>query len=149
MTASAPIPSGGTRGPRGGALAALTAALLAFATACGSGSPTSRPLDNTGINAEPGEKFTLTVTENPSARRTWHLVDPQPDSSVLVSHGSRRVDSDEYEDQPGSNIPTVFTFEAKGKGTTQFTLLQCFKTCDAGADSPDAPERITYTVTVG
>ncbi|MFE5207412.1 protease inhibitor I42 family protein [Streptomyces sp. NPDC056600] len=128
---------------------AAAAALLVLATACGSGSPTSRPLDNTGINAEPGEKFTLTVTENPSARRTWHLVDPQPDSSVLVSHGSRHVDADEYKDQPGSNIPTVFTFEAKGKGTTQFTLLQCFKTCDAASDSPDAPERITYTVTVG
>ena len=61
----------------------------------------------------------------------------------------------------------TFTFEAKGRGTTRFTLLHCtFTTCQgntssrppattgpsatpsAGAGPSQAPERITYTVTV-
>ncbi|MFF8912930.1 protease inhibitor I42 family protein [Streptomyces sp. NPDC015032] len=164
------------RGSRGGA-AIAAAALLALATGCGSGtdeptdgstSTASRPVKDTSITAEPGERFTLTVDQNASTREYWYLVDPEPDSSVLVSRGQDYASNSGDEPLPGAGGRLTFTFEAKGKGTTRFTLLHCtFSTCQGntstlppettgpsatpttGAASPSqAPERITYTVTV-
>ncbi|MEU9592944.1 protease inhibitor I42 family protein [Streptomyces sp. NPDC048193] len=166
-----------------GGVAFAAAALLALATGCGSGGDaggddpaggfdgtSSRPVDDTSITAEPGERFTLTVDQNASTREYWYLVGPAPDSSVLVGRGRDYASSDTG-DEPadGAGGRLTFTFEAQGKGTTRFTLLHCtFTTCrgntstrppgTAGpsatpstgpsASSP-APERITYTVTVG
>ncbi|MER5359562.1 protease inhibitor I42 family protein [Streptomyces sp. NPDC002785] len=164
------------RGSRGGAAIAV-AALLALATGCGSGtdeptggstSTASRPVKDTNITAEPGERFTLTVDQNASTREYWYLVDPEPDSSVLVSRGRDYASDSGNEPVDGAGGRLTFTFEAKGKGTTRFTLLHCtFTTCQGntstlppettgpsatpttGAASPSqAPERITYTVTV-
>ncbi len=159
------------------ALAAL--ALLSLATGCGPGSgdpaagpspATSRPVEDTAISAEPGERFTLTVPQNPSTREFWYLVDPRPDSAVLVSRGRQTAAAagDGEQPMPGAAGRLTFTFEAKGKGTTRFTLLHCtFSTCQGNTATlpPDtsrpsaapstatatptrAPERITYTVTV-
>ncbi|WP_234435887.1 protease inhibitor I42 family protein [Streptomyces sp. NRRL S-813] len=169
------------RGSRGGA-AIAAAALLALATGCDSGTdepaggststashPTSRPVKDTSITAEPGERFTLTVDQNASTREYWYLVDPKPDSSVLVSHGQDHASDSGDEPEPGAGGRLTFTFEAKGKGTTRFTLLHCtFTTCQGNTSTrpprttgPSAtpttgeatpsqvPERITYTVTVG
>ncbi|WP_103517171.1 protease inhibitor I42 family protein [Streptomyces sp. SM10] len=164
------------RGSRGGA-AIAAAALLALATGCGSatdepagGSPrtTSRPVKDTTITAEQGERFTLTVDQNVSTREFWYLVDPAPDSAVLVSRGRDHASDSGDEPVAGAGGGLTFTFEATGKGTTRFTLLHCtFTTCQgntstqppettgpsatptAGAASPSpTPERITYTVTV-
>ncbi|MER7108629.1 protease inhibitor I42 family protein [Streptomyces sp. NPDC000229] len=168
------------RGSRGGA-AIAAAAVLALATGCGSGTdepaggstgtasrPTSHPVKDTSITAEPGERFTLTVDQNASTREYWYLVDPMPDSSVLVSRGQEYASGSGDEPVPGAGGRLTFTFEAKGKGTTRFTLLHCtFTTCQGntstqppvttapsatpttGAGTPSrAPERITYTVTV-
>lgn len=171
------------RGSRGGAAIAATA-LLALATGCGSDTDepaggststashaTSHPVKDTSITAEPGERFTITVDQNASTREYWYLVDPEPDSSVLVSRGEHYASDSGDEPMPGAGGRLTFTFEAKGKGTTRFTLLHCtFSTCQGntstvppattgpsatpttGAATPSpsqAPERITYTVTVG
>ncbi|MEU8485825.1 protease inhibitor I42 family protein [Streptomyces sp. NPDC048641] len=162
--------------------------LLALATGCGSGTdepaggstssarhpsgatgrPTSHPVKDTSITAEPGERFTLTVDQNASTREYWYLVDPEPDSSVLVSRGWEDASDSGDEPVAGAGHRLTFTFEAKGKGTTRFTLLHCtFTTCQGNTSSlpPEttgpsatpttgtatpskAPERITYTVTV-
>ncbi|NUK58523.1 protease inhibitor I42 family protein [Streptomyces lunaelactis] len=165
------------RGSRGGA-AIAAAALLALATGCGSGTDepadgststtTSHPVKDTSITAEPGERFTLTVDQNASTREYWYLVDPEPDSSVLVSRGQDYASDSGDTPVPGAGGRLTFTFEAKGKGTTRFTLLHCtFTTCQGntssrppettgpsatpttGAATPSqAPERITYAVTV-
>ncbi|MFE6844565.1 protease inhibitor I42 family protein [Streptomyces sp. NPDC057686] len=163
------------RGSRGGA-AVAAAALLALATGCGSATgtgesargSTSRPVKDTSITAEPGERFTLTVDQNASTREYWYLVDPEPDSTVLVSRGHVYASDSGDEAVVGGGGRLTFTFEAKGKGTTRFTLLHCtFTTCQgntstrppettgpsatptAGAATASrAPERITYTVTV-
>ncbi|MEU9165068.1 protease inhibitor I42 family protein [Streptomyces sp. NPDC048424] len=161
------------RGGRGGA-AIAAAALLALATGCGSGideqagGSTSRPVKDTSISAEPGERFTLTVDQNASTREYWYLVDPEPDSSVLVGRGQVYASDSGAEAGVGAGGRLTFTFEAKGKGTTRFTLLHCtFTTCQGntstrppettgpsatpttGETTPSpAPERITYTVTV-
>lgn len=174
------------RGSRGGA-AIAAAAVLALATGCGSGTdeptggststasrPTSHPVKDTSITAEPGERFTLTVDQNDSTREYWYLVDPEPDSSVLVSRGQDYASDSGDEPVPGAGGRLTFTFEAKGEGTTRFTLLHCtFTTCQdntstrppettapsatpttsgapttSAAPPSQAPERITYTVTV-
>ncbi|MBL1086042.1 protease inhibitor I42 family protein [Streptomyces actinomycinicus] len=182
------------RGSRGGA-AIAAAALLALATGCGPGTdepaggstntantppstasrptstasrPTSHPVKDTSITAEPGERFTLTVDQNASTREYWYLVDPKPDSSVLVSRGQDYTSDSGDEPVAGAGGRLTFTFQAEGKGTTRFTLLHCtFTTCPdststlppgttgpstgpaTGAATPSkAPERITYTVTV-
>ncbi|MEU6592125.1 protease inhibitor I42 family protein [Streptomyces sp. NPDC046881] len=163
------------RGSRGGAAVAAVA-LLALATGCGSGtdepaggspSTVSHPVKDTSIDSRPGERFTLTVDQNVSTREYWYLVDPKPDSSVLVSRGQKYASDSGDEPVPGAGGRLTFTFEAKGKGTTRFTLLHCtFTTCQgntsgrppattgpsatpsAGAGPSQAPERITYTVTV-
>ncbi|MET9451946.1 protease inhibitor I42 family protein [Streptomyces cinerochromogenes] len=169
------------RGSRGGAAFAATA-LLALATGCGSGTddpagdptgtashPTSHSVKDTSITAKPGERFTLTVHQNASTREYWYLVDPKPDTSVLVSRGRAYASDSGDEPMDGAGGRLTFTFEAKGRGTTRFTLLHCtFSTCQGntstlppattgpsatpttGAAGPSqAPERITYTVTVG
>ncbi|MEV1022860.1 protease inhibitor I42 family protein [Streptomyces sp. NPDC050264] len=153
-------------------------ALLALATGCGSdtddpaggstGRTTSHPVKDTSITAAPGERFTLTVDQNASTREYWYLVDPKPDSSVLVSRGHDAASDSGGEQAPGAGSRLTFTFEAKGEGTTRFTLLHCtFTTCQGntsarppettgpsatpttGASAPaQAPERTTYTVTV-
>lgn len=132
-------------------------------------------MEDTGITAEPGERFTLTVDQNVSTREYWYLVGPEPDSSVLVSRGQEYASDSGDEPVPGAGGRLTFTFEAKGKGTTRFTLLHCtFTTCQgntstrppettgpsatpttggapatSAAPPSQAPERITYTVTVG
>ncbi|MDX3685412.1 protease inhibitor I42 family protein [Streptomyces sp. AK04-4c] len=164
-------------GSRSGA-AIAAAALLALTTGCGPGAdgpaggspgpadgPTSYTAKDTDITAEPGERFAVTVDQNASTREYWYLVDPEPDSSVLVSRG--REHASDSGDGAGAGGRLAFTFEAKGKGVTRFTLLHCtFTTCQgntselppettAPSDAPateatpsQAPERITYTVTV-
>ncbi|MFG2715110.1 protease inhibitor I42 family protein [Streptomyces goshikiensis] len=160
------------------------AALLALVTGCGSGTgepaggatsststasrPTSRQAKDTNITAEPGERFTLAVGQNASTREYWYLVDPEPDSSVLVSRGQVYASDAGDAAAAGAGGRLTFTFEAKGKGTTRFTLLHCtFTTCQGntstvppattgpsttpttGATTPSqTPERVTYTVTV-
>ncbi|MFD5617005.1 protease inhibitor I42 family protein [Streptomyces yangpuensis] len=169
--------AGTFRGSTTGAVIGAAAVLAAFAvlTGCGSGTgeqaagtTTSRPVKDTSITAEPGERFTLTVDQNASTREYWYLVAPEPDSSVLVSRGQVHASYAEGEAAAGAGGRLTFTFEAKGRGTTRFTLLHCtFTTCQGntstlppGATEPSAtpatgtatpspaPERITYTVTV-
>ncbi|MET9427094.1 MULTISPECIES: protease inhibitor I42 family protein [unclassified Streptomyces] len=163
------------RGSRGGA-AIAAAALLALTTGCGPGTDepaggartVDHPVKDTTIDAKPGERFALTVDQNVSTREHWYLVDPKPDSSVLVSRGQEYASDSGDEPVAGAGGRLTFTFEAKGKGTTRFTLLHCtFTTCQghtstrppattgpsatptAGSATPSpAPERITYTVTV-
>ncbi|CAM5646177.1 hypothetical protein SCANM63S_10235 [Streptomyces canarius] len=103
------------------------AALLALATGCGSGTgepaggststagrPTSHPVKDTSITARPGERFTLTVDQNASTREYWYLVDPAPDSSVLVSRGRDYASDSGDEPVDGAGGRLTFTFEAKG-----------------------------------
>ncbi|MEU6242184.1 protease inhibitor I42 family protein [Streptomyces sp. NPDC047024] len=115
-------------------------------------------MTDTSISAEPGERFTLTVDQNASTREYWYLTGPEPDSSVLVSRGRPYTRDSADETAPGVGRQLTFTFEAKGRGTTRFTLLHCtFTTCRGNTSTrPPAttgpgtsPERIVYTVTVG
>lgn len=161
-----------SRRAAGVAATALCAIVPMFVTGCASGSdedvnePTSHPTQDTGITAEVGERFTLSVPENASTRQHWYLVDPKPDGSV-VRNSDRRYESADDGKTVGGDGTLVFTFEATGKGSTRIVLLHCtFPTADAKAcggggasaapstaspspSTPPEPERVTYTVTVG
>ncbi|KOX02488.1 hypothetical protein ADL04_12560 [Streptomyces sp. NRRL B-3648] len=148
-----------------------------MATGCGSGtgepaggstSAANHPVRDTSISARPGERFAITVHQNASTREYWYLVGPRPDSSVLAGRGRDYASDSGDKPVDGAGGRLTFTFEAKGKGTTRFTLLHCtFTTCQGNtADRPPAttgpsatpsaatagpspaPEHITYTVTV-
>lgn len=169
------------RGDRGGAAVAAVALLALAAAGCDSGGDdpdggssgvTSHSVKDTSITAEPGERFSLTVDQNASTREYWYLVDPGPDGAVLADRGKEYASDSGDEPTPGAGGKLTFTFEAKAKGTTRFTLLHCtFTTCQGNTSaqppastgpsatptagtasstpSPSpAPERITYTVTV-
>ncbi|MFJ7147587.1 protease inhibitor I42 family protein [Streptomyces sp. NPDC100445] len=85
---------------------------------------------DTGITAAPGERFTLTVDQNASTREYWYLVGPRPDSAVLVSRGRHYASETGDEPAAGAGGRLTFTFEAKGRGTTRFTLPhRTFTTC--------------------
>ncbi|MEU9398802.1 protease inhibitor I42 family protein [Streptomyces sp. NPDC048242] len=115
-------------------------------------------MTDTSISAEPGERFTLTVDQNASTREYWYLAGPEPDSSVLVSRGRSYARDSADETAPGVGRQLTFAFEAKGRGTTRFTLLHCtFTTCRGNTSTRppattgpgESAERMTYTVTVG
>ncbi|MEW2131072.1 protease inhibitor I42 family protein [Streptomyces sp. NPDC005435] len=130
--------------------------------------PVSHPVEDTSISARPGERFTLTVDQNASTREYWYLVGPGPDRSVLADRGRAYAPDPGGGTASGAGRRLIFTFEARGSGTTRFTLLHCtFTTCrgntatrppaptaapatpDPGETTPSgSPERITYTVTV-
>ncbi|GLX19656.1 protease inhibitor I42 family protein [Streptomyces lavendulae] len=144
------------RRSRGGAaIPAITvAAVLALTAGCDSGvgasggRATSRPVKDTSITAEPGERFTLTVGQNASTREYWYLVDPEPDRSVLLSRGQAYAADSGAEKTAGAGGRLTFTFEAKGKGTTRFTLLHCtFTTCQGNTAS--LPPATTGPATTG
>ncbi|WP_306188904.1 MULTISPECIES: protease inhibitor I42 family protein [unclassified Streptomyces] len=93
-------------------------------------------MKDTSITAEPGERFTLTVDQNASTREYWYLVATKPDSSVLVSRGQDYAPDSGDEPEPGAGGRLTFTFEAKGKGTTRFTLPHCtFTTCQGNTST--------------
>ncbi|WP_051865733.1 protease inhibitor I42 family protein [Streptomyces griseus] len=146
------------------AAGAVVVALIASSAGCTSNAdaPTSHPTEDTAITATVGERFTLTVTENASTRSHWYLTDPEPDSAVVRTRGRHTESTSDDERIAGEDSRLTFTFEATGKGTTEIVLTHCTlsTTCDTGeaeaaptpatgAPTLSAPERLTYTVTVG
>ena len=149
---------------RGAAGIGAAAALIASSAGCTSDAdaPTSHPTQDAAITATVGERFTLTVTENASTRSHWYLTDPEPDSTVVRTRGQHTEPASDDEKTVGGGSRLTFTFEAAGKGTTEIVLMHCTlsTTCDTaeagaaptpttGAPTLSAPERLTYTVTVG
>ena len=136
--------------------------LLALVTGCGAGDggPTDHPMSDTRFSAGVGERFTLTVKENPSTGERWYLSAPRPDTSVVRERGQRYKADSHSKDVVGSGGRRVFTFEAVGKGSTRIVLLHCpVHACNGDSASPapqttapsastPATNSITYTVTV-
>ncbi|MFD4736862.1 hypothetical protein ACFWNQ_05730 [Streptomyces virginiae] len=76
---------------------------------------------------------------------------PEPDSSVLVSRGQVYASDSGAEAVPGGGGRLTFTFEAKDRGTTRFTLLHCtFTTCQGNtATRPPETTGPSTTATAG
>ena len=135
------------------ALAAAAALVVALVlAACGSADGAPPPVygaDDTDIEVDEGQRFAITLEENPSVGDDWVVQgEPDPDVAALV-------DTDYDADAPdmiGSGGARTFTFEADGAGETTIVLHNCFR-CNADGETPaedqQYAETLTYDVRVG
>lgn len=121
-----------------------------------SASPTPSPTPETVFVAKhsdaevaPGETFSLKIRINPGAGYDWELVDPQPDSAVVVKTGQREeADSPE---RMGSHGYLFLDYRAKSEGSTEVHVRRnCFacggeeeKAAKAGKKGPETVFHIT------
>ncbi|MEU2723660.1 protease inhibitor I42 family protein [Streptomyces smyrnaeus] len=121
-----------------------------------SASPTPSPTPETVFDAKhtdvevaPGKTFSLKIRINPGAGYDWELVDPQPDSAVVVKTGQREeADSPE---RMGSHGYLFLDYRAKTEGSTEVHVRRnCFacggeeeKAAKAGKKGPETVFHIT------
>lgn len=145
-----------TRGPlRAAALAAVLAAGL---TACGQDGPSGpdrgRVLgaEERSVSLAVGERFTIAVRDNSSVGDRWSVAAPQPDAAVAALVAEKLDLPAESKTSDGVGGTRFYTFEAKGRGTTAVTLLNCFRSyCNLPAPSEENRNMVvrnTYPVTV-
>lgn len=122
------------------ALTTLTAlTVLTVLTGCGLLGPSTYDTDETAIEADSGEKFTLSVPSNSSLGEHWYVAEPKPAARVLRAAGEDR-------ENPGGDAigagggRQLFHFKAVGRGSTTIRLIHCpVGSCiDKGEDSATA-----------
>lgn len=141
--------------------AALAAVLAAGLSACGQDTRAARNGPERGrvlgaqersVDLAVGERFTVAVPDNTSAGDRWSVVDPRPDAAVAALADERLDLPEKSKTSDGVGGTRFYTFEAKGRGTTAVTLLNCFRSyCNLPAPSDENRKlvvRNTYTVTV-
>ncbi|MFF2542789.1 protease inhibitor I42 family protein [Kitasatospora sp. NPDC058063] len=142
-------------------LGVLAAVLAAGLTACGQDATATRSGPERGrvlgaqersVDLAVGERFTVAVPDNTSAGDRWSVVDPRPDAAVAALADERLDLPEKSKTSDGVGGTRFYTFEAKGRGTTAVTLLNCFRSyCNLPAPSDENRKlvvRNTYTVTV-
>lgn len=133
---------------------AVFVAFVAFVTSCtvtreGDPNPGERPstreftLDDTRIEVEPGESFTIAVEDNASVGDDWSM-SGKPDAAVVTTGGDHYV-ADSEEDTVGGGGTRYFEFEARAAGTTSVELFNCYRGCD----TPDGERRYEIAIEVG
>ncbi|MEW9515321.1 protease inhibitor I42 family protein [Streptomyces tubercidicus] len=119
---------------------ALTTLLaLTTLTGCGLLGPSTYDTDETAIEADSGEEFTLSVPSNDSLGEEWYVAEPKPAARVLRAAGEDRKN-------PGGEAigadggRQLFHFKAVGRGSTTIRLIHCpVGSCiDKGEDSATA-----------
>ncbi|MEU4967108.1 protease inhibitor I42 family protein [Streptomyces smyrnaeus] len=104
---------------------------------------------HTDVEVAPGETFSLKIRINPGAGYDWELVDPQPDSAVVVKTGQREeADSPE---RMGSRGYLFLDYRTKAEGSTEVHVRRnCFacggeeeKAAKAGKKGPETVFHIT------
>ncbi|MFF8788025.1 protease inhibitor I42 family protein [Streptomyces sp. NPDC015125] len=163
------LPNAALRRVLAPALTALTAftafTALTVLTGCGLLGPATYDPDETAIEADAGEEFTLSVPSHASLGERWYVAEPKPASGVLRATGEEQENSGSDADgaDGGSQL---FRFKAVARGSTRIRLIHCpVHACvDKGDDSATAspppptgstaapassrPTYHTYTVTV-
>ncbi|MEU5211511.1 protease inhibitor I42 family protein [Streptomyces sp. NPDC020742] len=141
------------------ALTTLTA--LAALSGCGLFGPATYDTDETAIEADTGEEFTLSVPSSPSLGERWYVAPPKPDAAVLRAVGEEQQNSGSDADGAGDGSQ-LFHFKALRPGSTKIRLIHCpVHACvdqgDSATASPapptgsptsDRPTYHSYTVTV-
>ncbi|MER7767086.1 protease inhibitor I42 family protein [Kitasatospora sp. NPDC096140] len=134
---------------------ALSVVLAAALTACGSDGPDrGRVLraDERAVSLAVGQRFSIAVRDNASAGDSWSIEAPRPDAAVAVEVDERVDLPEEARTADGAGGTRYYTFEAKGRGTTAVTLLDCYRgLCHRPALGDEDRKRVvhdTYTVTV-
>ncbi|MEU1788002.1 protease inhibitor I42 family protein [Streptomyces sparsogenes] len=111
----------------------------------------SKTLDRTEgpITVKAGERFSIALRQNISARADWSLAEPRPSAAVLRKVGESSYQTAREKELVGGGHTKYFTFEALKAGDTRIVFANSFGTDkSAGGYSPDLPRTITYRVTV-
>ncbi|MFI1496202.1 protease inhibitor I42 family protein [Streptomyces platensis] len=120
---------------------AVTPALTALTTLTGCGliGPSTYDTDETAIEADSGEEFTLSVPSNASLGERWYVAEPKPAARVLRAAGEDQEGSGSEADGAGGGSQ-LFRFKAVGRGSTTIRLIHCpVHACiDQGNDSATA-----------
>ncbi|MDT0548849.1 protease inhibitor I42 family protein [Streptomyces lonegramiae] len=111
----------------------------------------SKDLDRTEgpITVKSGERFSIAMRQNISARADWSLAEPGPSAAVLRKAGESSYQTAREKELVGGGSTKYFTFEAVKAGQTRIVLANSFGTDkSAGGYSPTLPRTVTYQVTV-
>lgn len=111
----------------------------------------SKDLDRTEgpITVKRGERFSIAMRQNISARADWSVAKPGPSAAVLRKVGESSYQTAREKELIGGGHTKYFTFEALKAGQTRIVLANSFGTDkSAGGYSPDLPRTVTYRVTV-
>ncbi|UKY54693.1 protease inhibitor I42 family protein [Streptomyces inhibens] len=144
--------------------ALTTLTVLTALTGCGLIGPATYDTDETAIEADSGEEFTLSVPSNASLGERWYVATPKPAAGVLRATGEDQENSGSEADGAGGGSQ-LFHFKAVGQGSTRIRLIHCpVHACIDKGDSATAspppppgstaapassrPTYRTYTVTV-
>ncbi|GAA2368644.1 protease inhibitor I42 family protein [Streptomyces cuspidosporus] len=101
------------------------------------------------ITVKTGERFSIALRQNVSARADWSLAEPRPSAAVLRKVGESSYQTAREKELVGGGHTKYFTFEALKAGDTRIVCANSFATdTSAGGYSPGLPRTITYRVTV-
>ncbi|MCF6476463.1 hypothetical protein FAF44_50220 [Nonomuraea sp. MG754425] len=123
---------------RGTAVAAL---FVLLAAGCGAGSAVSdfgkvvkgSKGATVRVEVNPGQRFSLVVTDNPSVGDNWELAElPDPKVASFISEEHEGGD-----DVPGAGRTAYFVFNGKQPGTTEIRLYDCWRCGQAKTPSTE------------
>ncbi|MEU9796500.1 protease inhibitor I42 family protein [Streptomyces sparsogenes] len=101
------------------------------------------------ITVKRGERFSIALRQNVSARADWSLGKPRPSAAVLRKVGESSYQTAREKELVGGGHTKYFTFEALKAGDTRIVFANSFGTdTSAGGYSPGLPRTITYRVVV-
>ncbi|OMI33637.1 protease inhibitor I42 family protein [Streptomyces sparsogenes] len=101
------------------------------------------------ITVKRGERFSIALRQNVSARADWSLGRPRPSAAVLRKVGESSYQTAREKELVGGGHTKYFTFEALKAGDTRIVFANSFGTdTSAGGYSPNLPRTITYRVVV-
>ncbi|MFH8385467.1 protease inhibitor I42 family protein [Kitasatospora sp. NPDC018058] len=133
----------------------LSTLLAAALVGCGSDGPDRGRvlgLQERSVSLAVGGRFSIAVRDNASAGDYWSIVDPKSDTAVVAKVDEALDLPEESKTSDGVGGTRFYTFEAKGRGTTAVTLLNCYRGyCNLPTISDENRKlvvRNTYTVTV-
>ncbi|MEH6372751.1 protease inhibitor I42 family protein [Streptomyces sp. KLMMK] len=96
-----------------------------------------------------GERFSIAMRENISARQNWNVSGSGPDEAVVRSKGTSTHQTAKEKEAVGAGYTKYFTFEAAGPGTATIVLANDCGTDPArGCYSAGLPRTVTYRVSV-
>jgi inhibitor of cysteine peptidase len=124
-----------TRGMRVLAVLCSGLALAACGSSAQDASEQTFTPDDEAISVEAGARFRVGLEASPGIGDDWRLVEPG-DQAVVELIGEEWV-SEVEDPPPGSSGTTVFTFQARGTGTTELEFYNCYRCGSSGTPPPN------------
>ncbi|MBH1935948.1 protease inhibitor I42 family protein [Streptomyces sp. AV19] len=101
------------------------------------------------LRVKRGERFSLALRENASARREWRPVVPGPPGDAVRAAGTSTHRTKWEKEAAGAGHTKYFTYEAVKPGDTRIAFTnRCGTDTKSGCYSPGLPRSLTFRVTV-